>query len=50
MIPGIEDFIRDQFERYYTMSFENYPVDMRSACMACRWRNARICWEGYRFS
>ena len=24
---GIEDYLRPLFQQYYTMSFENYPVD-----------------------
>ena len=33
----IEDFIRPLFQQYYTMSFDNYPVEMerdRTACLA----------------
>jgi formylmethanofuran dehydrogenase subunit A len=26
--PGIEDYLRPLFKQYYTMSFENYPVEM----------------------
>ncbi len=26
--PSIEDFIRPLFQQYYTMSFDNYPVEM----------------------
>jgi formylmethanofuran dehydrogenase subunit A len=26
--PGIEEFIRPQFQKVYTMSFENYPTEM----------------------
>lgn len=26
--PAVEDFIRPLFEKYYTMSFDNYPVEL----------------------
>ncbi len=26
--PSIEDFLRPLFQQYYTMSFDNYPVEM----------------------
>ena len=26
--PKIEDFIRPEFQKVYTMSFENYPTEM----------------------
>ena len=26
--PKVEDFIRPLFQQYYTMSFDNYPVEM----------------------
>ena len=28
MDPGVDDFIRPLFEDCYTMSFENYPVEL----------------------
>jgi formylmethanofuran dehydrogenase subunit A len=26
--PGIEDFLRPLFQQYYTISFDNYPVEI----------------------
>jgi formylmethanofuran dehydrogenase subunit A len=26
--PKVEEFIRPLFQQYYTMSFDNYPVEM----------------------
>ena len=31
---GIEDYLRPLFQQQYTMSFENYPVDMHRAELA----------------
>ena len=37
----IEEFIRPLFQQYYTMSFDNYPVEMeRIEHPACSWPTA----------